>query len=152
MSYLFKRDQPVTTDPSKWPQKSFKSKGCRDCGVDFEPQSPCHLYCSDTCASRGKTTAYLKRNYSITIQDYEKMLSEQEGLCAICKGTGFKMAEHHNLLLVVDHCHKTGRVRGLLCHNCNRGLGLFQDDTEFLSRAKDYLEGATTIPKGSRLK
>jgi hypothetical protein len=48
---------------------------------------------------------------------------------------------------VVDHCHATGKVRGLLCHNCNRALGLMQDNIENIKRAADYLEGATTIRK-----
>ena len=62
------------------------------------------------------------------------------------------MAEHHKMKLVVDHCHATGTVRGLLCHNCNRALGLLHDNTEVLLNAIKYLEGATTIPQGSTLK
>lgn len=57
------------------------------------------------------------------------------------------MAEHHSGILVVDHDHKTGNVRGLLCHNCNRALGLMQDDVSILSHSIKYLEGATTIRK-----
>ena len=56
------------------------------------------------------------------------------------------MAEHHKSKLVVDHCHATGKVRGLLCHNCNRALGLLKDKISVLKNAIQYLEGATTIP------
>lgn len=59
------------------------------------------------------------------------------------------MGEHHTGCLVVDHDHKRGIVRGLLCHNCNRALGLFQDKSEIICRAFSYLQSVTTIPKGS---
>lgn len=76
----------------------------------------------------------LKKNYGITLEFYDKMLSDQGGTCAICGCTpdaGF---------LCVDHCHTTGAVRGLLCSPCNRGLGHFVDSTKSLSSAIDYLE------------
>jgi hypothetical protein len=56
------------------------------------------------------------------------------------------MREDHTAKLMVDHCHATGKVRGLLCHNCNRALGLLKDDKSTIRRALEYLEGATTIP------
>lgn len=62
------------------------------------------------------------------------------------------MAGHHKLKLVVDHCHKTGRIRGLLCHNCNRALGLLQDDVGVLRKAIGYLKGVETTSKGRRPK
>jgi len=62
------------------------------------------------------------------------------------------MKEVHTSKLVVDHDHKTGDIRGMLCHNCNRALGLFKDSVVNLKSAIEYLEGATTIPKGSTLK
>lgn len=92
------------------------------------------------------------RNYGITSIDYSRMLTEQNGLCKICGGEGFTMAKHHKLKLVVDHCHETNIVRGLLCHNCNRGLGLFKEDYTILLRAMNYVESATTISKESTLK
>lgn len=139
----------LKTKASDWPQGYFKVKKCKACSKNFTPESPCNLYCTPTCAVEGKTTAYLMRNYKITFKDYEELLNKQKGLCAICNGPGFKMAEYHNIQLVVDHCHTTGRVRGLLCHNCNRALGLLQDSKESLEIAIKYLEGATTISKES---
>jgi len=53
------------------------------------------------------------------------------------------MRKHHKTKLVVDHCHSTGKIRGLLCHNCNRALGLMQDNVETLQNAIDYLKTDT---------
>lgn len=78
---------------------------------------------------------WLKRAYGMTLEEYEALLRAQEGKCAICGetcGTG----QH----LSVDHCHDTNAVRGLLCRNCNRGLGLFQDRPDLLGRAHEYLK------------
>lgn len=139
-----------TADPSKYPQRRFNPKPCRNCGTSFTPKAPSHHYCGDECAQRGLTSAYLKRTYKIDIDKYEEMLEEQNHRCKICGGEGFLMdPKRHKIKLVVDHCHATGAVRGLLCHNCNRALGLFKDDIDVLSSAIAYLEGATTIPKGS---
>jgi hypothetical protein len=70
---------------------------------------------------------YLKRNFDITTEIYEKMLLEQNGSCAIC----FEKAENErNGRLVVDHCHKTGDIRKLLCNKCNMALGLLKDNVE----------------------
>lgn len=69
--------------------------------------------------------------YGITQDDFNQMWSDQGGKCAICH-------EAHEML-VTDHCHATGRVRGLLCRNCNFGLGHFRDDPASLLRAIEYL-------------
>jgi len=74
------------------------------------------------------------------------MLERQNHVCAICHEIGFKMNDHVYDTLCVDHCHETGIVRGLLCNNCNRALGLMKDDINRLKNAISYLEGATTIP------
>jgi hypothetical protein len=142
----------MTATPKKYPQGKFKDKSCKCCTNVFSPQAPSHSYCSQECADSGLSSAYLKRTYGIDITEYKALLTKQNNVCKICSGEGFIMAEHHKMKLVVDHCHETGKVRGLLCHNCNRALGLFHDKTDVLTNAINYLEGATTIPKGSTLK
>ncbi len=76
-----------------------------------------------------------KHRYGISNSDYEAMLQEQDGVCKICKGKPIARAR-----LSVDHCHKTGKVRGLLCLLCNSALGKFKDDKILLARAIVYLE------------
>jgi len=129
-----------TACPSKYPQGYFKDKPCANCTKGFTPNAPSEMYCCDKCKDRGIQSAYLKRNYKIDIDTYEKMLEEQKGLCKICDKPNFKMSTCHTGLLVVDHCHVTKVVRGLLCHNCNRGLGLFKDNAENLIKASEYLK------------
>lgn len=139
----------MTATPNKYPQKKFKPKYCRWCDSLFEPVAPSHLFCSDDCKDRSYTNSYYVRTYGITLADVEKMLDKQNHLCAICNLSGFKMHEGVWTNLNIDHCHKTGNVRGALCHNCNRALGLFKDNIRTLESAISYLESATTIPEGS---
>lgn len=89
---------------------------------------------------RKAKNADLKKHYGITIDDYERMFDEQHGVCAICKKPerGYQRDSSPSSL-VVDHCHATKNVRGLLCHHCNRGLGFFDHDPETLQAAIDYL-------------
>ncbi len=78
-----------------------------------------------------------KRRYGITREDYNKMLLEQEGKCSICRTS--EIGRGHTYFHV-DHNHSTGKVRGLLCDLCNRGLGYFKDSAELLEKAKKYLD------------
>ncbi len=82
-----------------------------------------------------RAAKHLYGRYGITLDDYCSMLEEQQGCCAICR---------QEKTLVVDHCHDVGRIRGLLCDKCNRGLGCFEDDVERLERAVLYLIGILT--------
>jgi len=78
-----------------------------------------------------------RHRYGIDIQDYNKMLKEQGGVCKICKS---KTPKRKNAkYFAVDHCHTTGKVRGLLCYNCNSALGKLNDNAELLKKALDYL-------------
>lgn len=81
----------------------------------------------------------LKREYGITQAEYLRMLRVQKDGCAIC---GEK--NHDGQELCIDHDHKTGRVRGLLCHNCNRALGLVEDDPERLKKLAAYVQNECT--------
>lgn len=76
----------------------------------------------------------LRHKYGITLAEFEALNQKQNGLCGICHKTCSK-----NKILSVDHCHKTGRVRGLLCSKCNKGLGLFNDDFSLLIRAANHI-------------
>lgn len=85
--------------------------------------------------------ADLKKRYGLSLDDYVTMLKTQDNKCAICYkeetaisrfGTPKRMA--------VDHCHTENKVRGLLCEKCNRGLGYFCDNSEYLLRAAEYLK------------
>ena len=78
----------------------------------------------------------LKRKFNITPEDYNRMFEEQAGRCKICN----THASNFTKALAVDHCHTTGKVRGLLCDKCNRGIGLLGDDVEILKAAVRYLE------------
>jgi hypothetical protein len=81
---------------------------------------------------------WLKNHFGITLADYDAMLERQGGGCAICGCRRSKNGKR----LAVDHCHVTGDVRGLLCDNCNRGLGYFGDNSERLTKAAEYLTNA----------
>ena len=84
---------------------------------------------------------YLKHRYGITPSDYEALLESQKGCCAICGSDANKSAygKHITPRFSVDHCHETGKVRGLLCNNCNRGIGLLGDNPDVLEKALVYL-------------
>lgn len=72
----------------------------------------------------------IRRKYGLDPDGYARLWMEQGGRCAICVT---------DKDLYVDHCHSTGRVRGLLCHTCNTGIGFMQDDAERLRRAAQYV-------------
>ena len=75
---------------------------------------------------------HLARTYGITVDDVEALIAEQGGNCKTCERP-FVGRPH------VDHCHTSGKVRGLLCGPCNRALGLIRDEVSTLSRMIDYL-------------
>lgn len=77
------------------------------------------------------------RSYGLTEAEREEMVSSQMGICSICLR---RPAVH------VDHCHETGKVRGVLCFNCNSAIGKLGDDPDTVRRAAAYLEGTSWKP------
>lgn len=125
---------------------------CRWCGVELEPQSSGKgAYCSaehralQLAADRNTPEAkarrrdlHLQRSYGITSEDYDRMFAAQGGRCGLCGNEGSNT--ERSAELAVDHDHETGVVRGLLCHDCNTGLGKLGDDPALLRKAADYVE------------
>jgi hypothetical protein len=107
-----------------------------------------HAYCKPCHNARGKETKqrlyggsrhyHLKRRYGISAVEFDELVRQQNGVCPICNKFG---PEH------VDHDHVTGRIRGVLCFNCNGGLGQFGDDSERLVRAQLYLDCSDLTPR-----
>ena len=101
---------------------------------------PCHIAINNENKQRlhgGTATYHLRRRYGLTAADREDMKADQGGVCLICLSAP---AAH------VDHDHQTGEIRGMLCFNCNGGLGQFKDDPVLLIRAEQYLNGGLARP------
>ena len=128
-----------------------KARQCRQCMEITKPN--CKKQSKEYMASaqrryRLRNPEKIKRLYRVTnlkefgltIEDYDQMLLKQGEVCKICEkqcSSGKRLA--------VDHCHTTGKVRGLLCSRCNQGLGHFQDDSGRLLIAAAYLQNSKTI-------
>jgi hypothetical protein len=123
--------------------KPVVEKICK-CGKKFKTSYSRKIHCSSECANKFNPTRQCEntqRNYKyrwvygITLEDYNRMFEEQEGCCKICK----RHQTEFNKRLHVDHDHKTGKIRGLLCHNCNLALGRLGDSIQTLKSALEYL-------------
>ena len=82
------------------------------------------------------TNSMMQKNYGITLADYDRMVEKQDGKCAICESTE---PRSNGARFAIDHDHKTGKVRGLLCGLCNTAIGKFKDDVALLQSAIEYL-------------
>jgi hypothetical protein len=84
--------------------------------------------------------AYQKfRLFGVSTDRYQEMLAKQNGLCAICQKPETVVRQKRLLALAIDHDHVTKKIRGLLCSNCNQGLGRFKDNPSLLIAAAGYL-------------
>ena len=72
--------------------------------------------------------------FELSFEDYKKLIGKQKGVCEICS------KKDNNRALTIDHCHKTNKVRGLLCKKCNTAIGMLADDKELVKKAYNYLK------------
>lgn len=113
---------------------SEKSRAWRDANKDRAKENRRRYYLENREATLQYSREYnLKKKFNLSLKDYNNLLEKQQGVCAICKKTCSKQ-------LAVDHNHTTGKIRGLLCNNCNRGLGHLKDSIDNLKTAIQYLE------------
>ena len=89
---------------------------------------------------RTRVNSHLKRTYGITLIQYQEMLDAQGGVCKICKLLKIRKSATDLTPLFVDHCHTTGKVRGLLCSQCNSGLGMFEENINYFVEAINYIK------------
>ena len=97
------------------------------------------------CREHIKWKSFIVRAYGINSDEYYRMLDEQEGKCAICKSDHPNSSRVGSGKLFIDHCHDTGKVRGLLCSKCNHAIGLLNDDVDILLSAIEYINSRKEI-------
>lgn len=110
--------------------QEMRRRNCLECSLEFKPRGP-QKVCSSKCAKSRASRRSRLRTYNLTEETFSQMVKQLDNCCQIC---GDKTA------LNIDHCHDTGKVRGLLCRSCNAGLGLFKDNISSLMAAIKYLE------------
>jgi hypothetical protein len=146
-----KKDFVVTTPSKKFCNKecykagakikSFKVLKC-NCGVEFIQTITLRKYCSKEC-NNWADKFYL---HGVTKEQYYSMLEKQGGVCAICGADKSRVKDKSKngktLMFAIDHCHTTGKIRGLLCSKCNMAIGQLGDTADSVNRAVEYLRRA----------
>lgn len=119
-------DKPIT-DYNRY--KKFKNG---------EPYFAYYTYCKKckvSVYSANQRASYLKKKFNLTVEEYQDLYIAQSGVCLICKVDFLTLPKRP----AIDHCHNTGKIRGLLCANCNAGIGFLKDDPKILREAAKYL-------------
>ncbi len=131
---------------------ALKDKTCKSCGVstrlrpnrrtcyacDVKRQTAWRAAHKVQVYEASRDVTYRKR-FGITLGQYNLMFVAQNGVCAICQEATVRY-------LSIDHCHRTGKVRGLLCSKCNAAIGFLHDDPRLIERAKHYVELSQNTP------
>jgi len=123
----FLPDEDFSKDSTK-PERRKRCSYCRECSKILRSKP------SYKISNRQSMRRRVLRRVGLTIEDYEQMFENQDGVCAICANPPGKK------MLAIDHNHETGEVRGLLCGSCNTGIGLLQDSPDILAAALEYLQ------------
>lgn len=114
------------------PLKEFGSHRGRNDGK----QTYCRL-----CSKEFQTKWYYKRKYGISLEELDSLITKQDYRCLICVNK-VEFVKYRNIgqSAVLDHCHSSGKIRGILCGSCNTGLGSFKDNITSLQNAIKYLQ------------
>jgi hypothetical protein len=112
----------------RWTQKHYLSARCKTCHQEYRRQSP--------TTHRNRKAEKLQLRYGMTYEQWEAMRDAENYSCMICGITESELGRK----LDVDHCHETGKVRGVLCNSCNSVLGHARDNVEILQAAINYLK------------
>ena len=129
----------------KWRGITCSADGC-------EKQAVCRGYCESHYAKKRwadghrsaadgaepRRNARLKHRYGITAAEYDALFAAQHGVCAVCRkpSGSSEQPQHWKNKLAIDHCHETGKIRGLLCNGCNTGIGLLGTESVALAAAQ----------------
>ena len=122
---------------------------CKGCGEDkladkfYHQRSYGSVKLATTKCKSCQSEYQRLKTFGLTLNDFNSILKAQGNMCAICDidHDVYKSSSYKNKCFAVDHCHTTGVIRGLLCEKCNRALGYFNDNREYLLKAVSYLEG-----------
>lgn len=129
-------------------EKSGRVFCCSKCSKEMPPSSfyfkrdRGSVYVNTTACRECTREKARLRDFGITKSQFDEMLLKQDNKCLICgiEHEEYMKGSQNNKVFSVDHCHKTGRIRGLLCCSCNRGLGYFKDSVRSLENAIKYLD------------
>lgn len=124
-----KAAKPASDFYYNWKREEFTAR-CKPCHSEASKQ----LYAEKSKFRILQNDAYYRKQYGITLLEVEEMKQKANNQCQICS-VDFDTKNRPR----VDHCHSTGRVRGLLCHKCNVALGLLHDSADLLRKAADYV-------------
>lgn len=108
---------------------------CKPCAAAYRKETP----------SKVKNGYRIKYLYKVTNEEVEEMFKRSNGQCYICSKPLSLNSTEKSEQAHIDHCHDTGKVRGILCHHCNAGLGRFRDNTHLFLRASAYLNQSRRI-------
>jgi hypothetical protein len=104
---------------------------CLECGLERDGND---WYLCRQCNKKAQWKRHLKRSYDLSVEEYDEMVHRTGNKCYVCDRLGT-----HKKKLHVDHDHKTGKVRGMLCYGCNGAIGYIKENTETLDKLKAYL-------------
>lgn len=160
------KSQPTVTTDGIHIEPASRRRVCGGCKIDF----PIESFSWNACATNGRTyrcsrcksckakamkdwaakvgksrrkQSHLLKTYGLSVEKFDEMTKSQGGLCAICNLPSEVYDRRLRVVrsLMIDHCHKTGKARSLLCNHCNTGIGCFKDNPLLLSKAAEYLTG-----------